>query len=89
MSHYMILGLVSQASAQEIKTAYRNKARITHPDKGGSDALFHAVQTAYEVLSDPEKRREYDREISATFVEDPVQFAGNSWKRLIENTLSF
>jgi curved DNA-binding protein CbpA len=40
--------------------AYREAIRKAHPDKGGSDELFNKVQTAFEVLSDPQKRAVYD-----------------------------
>lgn len=59
---YDILGVSSDASQEEIKKAYRKRARETHPDaNGGKDGDFAKVSEAYEILSDPEKRKEYDR----------------------------
>ena len=58
--HYKVLGVSVRASDAEIKTAYRNQARLHHPDKGGDAQKFGAVQAAWEVLSDKEKRRTYD-----------------------------
>ena len=61
---YAILGVDKKAGADEIKKKYRSLARELHPDKTkGDDALeekFKAVSEAYDILSDPKKRAEYD-----------------------------
>jgi restriction system protein len=64
ITYYDLLGLPSTATPAEIKAAYRRLSPKVHPDSGGTDALFHQVQEAYETLSDPTKRATYDRPIS-------------------------
>jgi len=65
--HYKTLELSSQASAKEIKDAYRRMARLYHPDKNqgtsGATAWFQEIQEAYAVLSDPYRRSTYDKEL--------------------------
>lgn len=58
---YEVLGVDPSASPEDVKRAYRRKAREHHPDAGGDEERFKEVTRAYEVLSDPVRRRRYDR----------------------------
>lgn len=59
-SYYDVLGVKKGASAEEIKKAFRTLARKHHPDAGGDEETFKKINEAYEVLSDPEKKQQYD-----------------------------
>lgn len=60
--YYKILNLEKTATSDEIRKSYRKLAAKYHPDKeGGSQELFQELQAAYEILSDPEKRKIYDK----------------------------
>ena len=59
--HYSNLGVGKDASADDIKRAFRKKASENHPDKAGGDkAQFQVVAAAYAVLGDAERRKRYD-----------------------------
>ena len=60
MDHYSTLGVTKTSSPDEIKKAYRKLASQHHPDKGGDKAKFQDIQVAYDTLSDPNKRQQYD-----------------------------
>lgn len=59
--YYKLLNLDRTASEKDIKKSFRKQAMRFHPDKGGDAEDFKALNEAYEVLSDPQKRSSYDR----------------------------
>jgi len=59
--YYEVLGVSNGASPDEIKKAFRKKAVEHHPDRGGDETKFKEANEAYEVLSNPEKRKRYDQ----------------------------
>jgi molecular chaperone DnaJ len=74
--YYSILGVSRDASGDEIKKAFRKKAHEVHPDKqGGDEVKFKEVNEAYQVLSDPEKRKQFDQ-FGTTFDDTGAGFGG-------------
>jgi len=61
MNHYETLGVTPEATPEDIKRAFRKKASEAHPDReGGSTEQMQAVNKAWEVLGDPQKRAHFD-----------------------------
>jgi curved DNA-binding protein CbpA len=60
MNPYEVLDIPTDATAEDIKNAYRNKSKETHPDSGGSNDAFVIVNACYIILADPSKRKRYD-----------------------------
>ena len=58
---YDVLGVKRDASDKEIKTAFHKLAQKYHPDAGGDEQKFKEISEAYETLSNPDKRKEYDQ----------------------------
>ena len=57
---YQLLGLKRAATRDEVRKAYRRKAKSSHPDSGGSEEAFNALTAAHDVLADARRRERYD-----------------------------
>lgn len=71
--YYAILGVPENAKYREIRSAYRHLARKYHPDRNNSDysqSIIRTINAAFEVLSDREKRRQYDETGFANILEE-------------------
>ena len=82
---YNILGVSPSASSEDIKKAYRSLAMRHHPDRNahpGAERRFNAIKTAYELLSDPKKRTEYNQSLNNRIVIDPNNEALSLWNSL-------
>ncbi len=77
MDLYAVLGVTKDATPDQIKKAYRKLASQHHPDKGGDKAKFQEIQSAYDVLSDPDKRAQYDYPQPQGFQTGPGGFQWN------------
>ena len=87
---YEILGISPTATADAIKAAYRKKAAQYHPDKNPSaDApvRFREIQEAYEVLSDPARRKAYDEYRQRNLIEDPLAVAWDISGKYVQDAL--
>jgi curved DNA-binding protein len=62
MNYYDILGVNENASQDDIKKAYKKLAMQHHPDRGGDNKTFQEISQAYDTLSDPNKKSQYDAE---------------------------
>jgi hypothetical protein len=61
IDYYELLGVARDASPTEIRSAYRALAKAMHPDAGGTAGAFRLLRDAYETLTDPDRRADYDR----------------------------
>ena len=69
---YEILGVRRDATDEQVKAAYRRRAKATHPDSGGNPEAFSRVQKAYELLLDPVRRKVFDDTGYDVELADPI-----------------
>jgi len=82
--YYKILGVSKGANKEEIKQAFRKLAQQHHPDKGGDEKKFKEINEAYSVLSNDEKRQQYDQ-FGSTFDQAGFGGGGMSWEDIFRN----
>lgn len=88
--HYATLGLGSAASLADIKKAFRQQASLHHPDRNSAadaPARFRAVQEAYDVLSDTDKRQAYDDNRRRNLLDSPIETARDIWQNYFSSLI--
>ena len=88
--HYSALGLQPSATLADIKKAFRQQAALHHPDRSSAEdaaARFRLVQVAYEVLSDPDKRKAYDDNRQRNLLDSPIDTARVIWQDYISRII--
>ncbi|MBI2640941.1 MAG: molecular chaperone DnaJ [Candidatus Sungbacteria bacterium] len=76
--YYSLLGVAQNSTKEEIKKKYRELAHKYHPDKGGDEARFKEINEAYQVLSDDQKRAQYDQ-FGQVFSDGGGSASGGEW----------
>jgi curved DNA-binding protein CbpA len=80
-NYYFILGVPRTATARDILRAYRDLAKLYHPDRVGPQgtATFQDIVEAYAVLSDPERRRHYNQSLAEFVDVRPAPLGGSAY----------
>ncbi|MCL4434842.1 MAG: DnaJ domain-containing protein [Actinobacteria bacterium] len=84
-TYYDLLGVTPDAGTEEIKAAYDQLSMRIRPDSGGTDALFSEVKKAYDTLSDPAFRHQYDDSLSnqtEIYGNDNQEYNASGWVRV-------
>lgn len=88
--HYAALGLSSEATPADIAAAWKRLRRSLHPDMGGDVDAFAALSAAYHVLSDPQRRFDYDATLpdNTKVAEKDVLRSVGQTERLVQDYLT-
>ena len=91
---YIVLGLTPEATHEEIKKAYRKKSMEVHPDQStlsNEDAVkaFNELKQAYDILSDPHKRKVYDASGKTTWIQQDKAVTEFVQKQLLEKLFQY
>lgn len=86
IDYYEVLGVSVDATAPDIANAYRKLRGIHHPDHGGDAEQFNRVREAFDVLSDPMRRKEYDRNEGEGQYRRAIKKLQTNMIDMIENT---
>jgi len=84
---YAVLGVAPNASDDEIKKVYRSLAMRYHPDRNdapGAEVRFKSITKAYEILSDPARRDEYNQSVNQRIIIDAEAEAFELWRALFQ-----
>jgi molecular chaperone DnaJ len=84
---YAVLGVAPNASDDEIKKIYRSLAMRYHPDRNdapGAEVRFKSITKAYEILSDPVKRDEYNQSVNHRIILDAEGEAFELWRSVFQ-----
>ena len=83
IDYYAVLGVARDALQDDIKTEFRKLVLKFHPDRGNGDReKFHQITEAYNVLSNPEKRRQYDLSFAGIMITHPEKDVKAIWKKM-------
>lgn len=93
VDHYRTLGLSRPVTEEDVRLAYRRRAKECHPDRGGDAAEFDLITIAYKTLRDPETRRAYDAKldsgrtnsVSTATVPDLIAKRGSDLETILED----